>query len=55
MDDMELALAMREMRGGDASADTVDQESDISFEQFNEWWQKRGQGKSGALRGIRGA
>jgi hypothetical protein len=49
MDEEELALAMTEMRGD------TDSEGDITFEQFDEWWQKRGQGKSGTLRGLRGA
>lgn len=53
MNDDELQLAMQEMRGADATE--AEQELDITFEQFNDWWQKRGQGKSGVLRGIRGA
>ena len=61
MEKEEVQDAMLEMRGTavDQSELTFEQKMsgyvpDITFEQFNAWWSKRGQSKSGALAGIRG-
>ena len=61
MEKEEVQDAMLEMRGTavDQSELSFEQKMsgyvpDITFEQFNAWWAKRGQSKSGALAGIRG-
>ena len=59
IDAARAAVAAAPAESAAAAAATAELEAmmsaGITFDQFNEWWQKRGQGQSAGLRGIRGA